>query len=183
MTPSKIKLYIAATLDGFIAREDGSLDWLNDHPNPDKLDYGYSSFMETIGTVIMGRTTYEEVLGFGVEWPYPACTAYVVTTQPDYKPATPTTSVLHRVDRQVLDRIRSQGPKDIWLVGGGEVITAFLDLGQVDEMTLFIIPVVLGKGIRLFPGGPGETKLRLAGSETYENGVVRLTYQKDHMPG
>ena len=66
----KIKLYIAATIDGFIAREDGSLDWLNNHPNPDQLDYGYADFMSRIDTVIMGRKTYEEVLGFGVEWPY-----------------------------------------------------------------------------------------------------------------
>jgi dihydrofolate reductase len=178
MKASKIKLYIATTLDGFIAREDGSLDWLHDHPNPNKTDYGYSRFMETIDTVIIGRKTYEEVLGFGVDWPYSTCTTYVITTRSDFKPNTASTSVINRIERQGLDRIRSESQKDIWLMGGGEVITSCLNLGQVDEMILFIMPVILGKGIRLFPGESLETGFELAQAESFETGVVGLTYRK-----
>lgn len=70
---SKIKLYVASSLDGFIARKNGELDWLMEHPNPNQLDYGYAEFLNGIDTVLMGRKTYEEILAFDVEWPYADC--------------------------------------------------------------------------------------------------------------
>jgi dihydrofolate reductase len=65
----KLILYIAISLDGKIARSDGGMDWLENHPNPNGLDYGYADFLAGIGTTIMGRKTYEEILGFGIDWP------------------------------------------------------------------------------------------------------------------
>jgi len=78
---SSIKLYIATTIDGFIAREDGSLDWLEELPNPNQINYGYTDFYATVDKVAIGRKIYEEVLGFGVNWPYEDCKTYVITTQ------------------------------------------------------------------------------------------------------
>lgn len=78
----KTKLFIATSIDGYIARKDGTLDWLDAIPNPDQLDYGYYAFYETVDTILMGRKTYEEVLGFGVDWPYPDCKTYVVSSNP-----------------------------------------------------------------------------------------------------
>lgn len=76
----RIKLYIATSLDGFIAREDGSIDWLTEYENSPATDYGYSEFYASIGTVLMGRKTYEQVLGFG-DWPYGEKNVYVFTRQ------------------------------------------------------------------------------------------------------
>ena len=174
----KIKLYIATTLDGFIAREDGSLDWLNELPNPDQTDHGYGEFLLEIDTVVMGRKTYEKVLGFGVDWPYGNCRTLIVTTAEHYQVKTPGTETVNRLDRQVIGDMRKKSMKNIWLVGGGQVIAEFLNLGAIDEMILSMVPRILGKGIRLFPGGPKETEFDLVRAESFGSGMVNLTYSK-----
>lgn len=175
---SEIKLYIATSLDGYIAREDGSIDWLDAVPNPDQIDHGYAEFYETIDTVILGRKTYEVILGFGVDWPYPDCKTYIVTSDSDYQVKTENTEVLNEVSREQVDLIKRHSQKNIWIVGGGKVITAFLNLGQVDEMILSVIPTILGKGIRLFPDSPRETSFELINVQAFETGAVNLTYRK-----
>jgi len=175
---SKIKLYIATTIDGFIAREDGSLDWLFEIPNPDKTDYGYNKFYSGIDVVVMGRTTYEDVLGFDVEWPYNESKTFVATSDKNYRVKTKNTEVINRIDNETISRIKAASHKNVWLVGGGKVITAFLNNETIDEMILSVIPVVLGKGIRLFPGETKETRFQLTGTKAFETGVVNLEFQK-----
>ncbi len=175
---TKTKLYIATTLDGFIAREDGSLDWLDELPNPNQIDYGYGEFYATIDTVVMGRKTYEEVLGFGVDWPYADCKTYIITSKSDYQTKTENSEVISQLTSETIESIKAESKKDIWVVGGGKVITALLNHGQIDEMMLCLIPTILGKGIRLFPDSPAETKFDLINAETFETGAVILTYRK-----
>ncbi len=175
---AKIRLYIAASLDGFIARENGSLDWLNDLPNPDQLDYGYGTFISEIDTVLMGRKTYEEILGFGVEWPYSDCTSYVVSSSEELKISTPNTKQLMNIDLPALEGLKAQSRADVWLVGGGSLISTFLDLKAIDEIMLCVIPVILGSGIPLFPLNSKETALELKSTEAYSSGAVMLTYTK-----
>lgn len=175
---TKIKLYIATSLDGYIAREDGALDWLDAIPNPEKIDYGYTDFIKTIDTVIMGRKTYEEVLGFGVDWPYPDSTTYVLTSDVNYRTKTENTKVLNEVSIETIELLKKQSKKDIWNIGGGEVITAFLNLGQIDEMILSMIPVILGSGIPLFPGSPKETSFELTDTCAFDTGIVNLSYKR-----
>ena len=175
---NSIKLYIASTIDGFIAREDGSLVWLEELPNPNQIDYGYSDFYATIDKVVIGRKTYEEVLGFGVDWPYEDCTTYMVTSKEDYQPKTNNTEVIHKVDQDTINRIKSAGEKDVWVIGGGLIITEFLYLGAIDKMILCVIPTILGSGIPLFPNHPKETKFNLVKAEPFETGAVILTYKK-----
>jgi len=175
---TKTKLYIATTLDGFIAREDGSLDWLDELSNPNQTDYGYGEFYATIDTVVMGRKTYEDVLGFGVDWPYADSKTYVVTSKPDYQTKTENTSVIHQISTETIASLKAESEKNIWVVGGGKVITAMLNQGQIDEMMLCLIPTILGKGIQLFPDNPVETKFDLINTESFETGAVILTYSK-----
>lgn len=175
---SKIRLYIATTLDGYIARENGNLDWLMSFPNPNKIDYGYQAFYNEISTVIMGRSTYEEILGFDVEWPYSDCKTYVISSRSDFSTSTENTEVLSDLSIENLQKIKNAASKDVWLVGGGKVISEFLNLGVVDEMLLTLIPVILGKGISLFPNQPKETNFTLQSAQTFETGVVNLTYIK-----
>lgn len=175
---AEIKLYIATTIDGYIAREDGSLDWLYALPNPNQIDHGYSGFFETIDTVIMGRTTYETILGFGVEWPYSNCISYVITSKENYQAKTPNTKVLNNLSIENLDKIKADSKKHIWLIGGGKVITEFINFDQIDEMILCMIPTILGTGIRLFPDKPKETLFQLTKSESFKTGIINLTYRK-----
>ena len=176
---SVIKLYIATTLDGFIARENNSLDWLHELPVPENEDYGYSKFLSGIDTVIMGRKTYDEILGFGVDWPYANCKSYILTSEVSYKATTPNTEVLHDLDLEFIEKVKTESKKNTWIVGGGQLISTFLNLDAIDEMILSIVPRILGKGIRLFPNGPKETKFELISSQSFESGLVNLTYRKE----
>lgn len=173
-----IKLFIASTLDGFIAREDGSIDWLTGMPNPGGTDHGYHEFLQSIDTLIMGRKTYDEVLGFGIPWPYPDQMTYVVTMDNGFKTGSPATEIIHAINGETIQKLKLASRKNIWLVGGGEVITAFLNENAVDEITISVIPILLGKGIRLFQCELKETRFDLVSAQPFETGVVNLVYRK-----
>jgi dihydrofolate reductase len=166
-----------ASLDGYIAREDGSVDWLENHPNPQGLDYGYADFVAGIDTVLIGRKSYEEILGFDLPWPYADCQTYVFTSDTGYEVKTVNTRTLTGLTHESITQVREKSQKSIWLLGGGKLVTAFLNLGAIDEIHLFIIPVILGKGIPLFPNEPKESTFTLTKTEAYENGVVGLFYR------
>jgi dihydrofolate reductase len=175
---SKVILYIAASIDGYIAKKDGNIDWLNAYPNPNNDDYGYSDLLSRISTTIMGRTTYDEVLSFGVEWPYPDKKSYVITHYTDFKPTTPNTEVYQGDLNSLISEIRLNTQKDIWLIGGGKLITQFLNEGLIDEMILTVIPIMLGDGIPLFLKSSKETNWKLQNAKAYDSGFVNLTYVK-----
>jgi dihydrofolate reductase len=169
---SRLRVYIAATLDGFIADAEGGVGWLDAY-NP--VDYGYDAFLASVSSIIMGRVTYEQVLGFGV-WPYAGKRTVVLTSRADL-PTRPDVEVYRGAVRDLRDRMRAETPGDIWLMGGGKTLGGFLEEGLVDELDLFIFPLLLGRGVRLFvePGRP--TALRLAAHQAYPSGIVRLLYQ------
>lgn len=175
---SRTTLYIATTLDGKIARKDGSLDWLIGFPNPDQIDYGYEQFLSTVGTTIMGKNTYREITGFGVDWPYTGMNSYVVTTDKDFIPTTPDTFILSTNLKDFVNDLKNRNEKDIWLIGGGKLIASFLDNDLLDRMILTLIPVTIGEGIPLFPDITKDTAWTLTNVERFETGVVNLTYDK-----
>lgn len=165
----KLKLFIATSLDGFIARRNGEVDWLF-HDG----DYGYSEFYAGIDTVLMGNKTYEQILTFG-PYPYPDKTGFVfsrnkigndnnVTFVQEVVPFT----------RELL----AQPGGDVWLVGGGQIIAPLLTADLIDEFMLFVHPVLLGDGIPLTGLIKAEKKLRLVGSKSYPSGLVSLFYQR-----
>lgn len=175
---SKIQLFIAQSLDGYIARKDNSLDWLYALENPNNLDHGYYAFLEGIDTVILGRKTYEEILSFGVEWPYSECKSYVVTTDKNYLTKTENTFVLNGITDEVIAQLKAESHKNIWIVGGSIIIQKFLELSQIDEMILTIIPILIGDGIKLFPEGTKESWYSLVQSEAFATGAINLTYKR-----
>lgn len=174
----KTILYIAATLDGKIARKDGSLDWLYALPNPNQIDHGYGQFLGTIGTTVMGRNTYMEILGFGVDWPYLGMNSYVVTTDKDFQSTTPDTFILAANLTDFVNDLKKKSEKDIWLIGGGQLIASFLKNELLDSMILTLIPTTIGEGISLFPEIAKETTWTLTNVERFETGVVNLTYDR-----
>ena len=175
---SNITLYIASSLDGYIADKNGSVVWLEEIPNPEKTDYGYAEFLKEIDTVVMGRTTYEQVLGFGNDWPYIDQHTVVVSSDKSYEPRTQNTTVLSTLHRSVIEKLRSQSNNGIWLVGGGQMVSAFLKLQAIDRMLLFVMPMMLGSGIRLFPEESPSLAFKLENVKNYDSGVVLLDYQK-----
>ncbi|HBH47016.1 MAG TPA: dihydrofolate reductase [Bacteroidales bacterium] len=175
---AQIKLYIACSLDGYIARENHSLDWLNNFPNPDNSDYGYHAFIQNIDILVMGRKTYDEIMGFDVDWPYKDYKTFVLTSQSDFKVLTTETYVLNAINAPIIEQLKSASSKNIWIVGGSKVIAQFINLNALDEMMIFMIPVVLGSGISLFADKIKETPFKLIKAESYKSGAVMLSYTR-----
>ena len=174
----KIKLYIAVSLDGFIASPSGDVDWLNEIPNPHGTDHGYKELIESVDIVLMGGNTYHQIINFGVQWPYKDKTTYVIARHD--------TNILKEEDihflteefHKTLVSLKAEDGKDIWLVGGGELTTMLLNRNLIDEMRLCLVPMLLGKGIPLFPNNPLKSKWTLKESKSYDTGLVVNTYEK-----
>jgi len=164
----KIILFIASSLDGYIAKENGDIDWL-----PENTTSGYDDFYKSIDTVIMGKKTYDQVLTFG-DYPYKDKKSYVFTRNNDYS-KDENTKFVYDVDKLVKDIISNSGT-NIWLIGGAEIISTFVNLGFVDEIILSIIPVILYKGIPLFKNIQREVKLELIKTTDYD-ALVELHYK------
>ena len=174
----KIKLYIATSLNGKIAKADGSVRWLEEIPNPDKLDYGYAKFNEGIGTTIQGYSTYAQVMSWGIDFPYTTTKNYVLTRKNDLE-NTKDIEFITENHIEVVKALKEGEGKDIWLIGGGQINTLLLNAGLIDEIYVFIMPIVLSDGIELFESIPDQTALKLIESTTYETGVVELRYEID----
>jgi len=172
----RIKFYIAASLDGFIARENGSIDWLTEYENNPETDYGYSEFYASIGTVLMGRKTYEQVLGFG-DWPYKGKKSYVFTRQKEPLRREKNVEFISGDIRHFVRRLMENTEEDIWLVGGSQLIKVFLEESLVQYIIVFVVPIILGRGIPLFDRIKKEIRLRTGRVERYENGLVRVEYE------
>ena len=177
----KISVYIAVSLDGYIARADGGLDWLPQPGDPGidpDEDYGYAAFMADVDTLVMGRNTFETVLGFGVEWPYEGTPLVVLSNRPVTIPPelTGKVSAMGGTPAEIAAALAAQGVQHIYL-DGGVTIQAFLRAGLVDEMIITTIPVLLGDGLPLF--GPLDEDIRLQHRETrgWANGMVQSHYE------
>ncbi|HEY5576655.1 MAG TPA: dihydrofolate reductase family protein [Clostridiaceae bacterium] len=163
----KVVLYIAQSLDGFIARADGDIGWLSAVEREGE-DYGYSEFIETVDTVIMGRKTYEKVLSFGIEFPHRYKKCYVLSRT---KRDSDRNVQFYSGDAAELVRIIRNGKgKDIFIDGGAEVVREFLSEDLIDEYVISIIPMLICSGIRLFKETDTERKLNLIYSKAYESG-------------
>lgn len=165
-----VTLFIATSLDGYIAGPDDDLSWLFTDE-----DYGFSDFYAHVDTLIMGRGTYDVVGTFG-EWPYKGKRAIIVSRKGDVEIKTPMTTVESGDMVEFLERLENEGAKNVWLVGGGELVRSFLKQHLIDRITVSMHPVLLGTGIPLFPGGFPRTMLQLDTVEPYETGLVQLNY-------
>ncbi|MGJ5640631.1 dihydrofolate reductase family protein [Formosa sp. S-31] len=174
----KVKLYIAMSLNGKIAASDGSVEWLETIPNPDESDYGYASFYDSIDTTLQGNSTYAQILSWEIDFPYRDKRNYVFTRN---KSLRNDRNVMYVAEHH-LDFIRDlklKEGKDIWLVGGGQINTLLLNAGLIDEIQLYIMPIIISEGIDLFENIPKETNLKLKSSKHFASGAVELIYVLD----
>ncbi|HEY2493413.1 MAG TPA: dihydrofolate reductase family protein [Paenibacillus sp.] len=173
MGKHKVVLYIAMSLDGYIARKDGSVDWLDDVEG-DEVDNGYGKFYDSIGTVVMGRLTYDEVLSLTDNFPYADKPCYVYSRSKQVE--APHVVFTDEPLESFIPRLKDTSKGDVWLVGGGQLVQTFLEKKLLDEIYLAIIPKVLGEGIRLFPKGTIPNTFKLLKMEQLGQ-IVALSYK------
>jgi len=170
MTRPTCSAFLAMSLDGFIARPDGRLDWLDPFAQE---EHGYQAFLDSVDVLVVGRNTYGFVLGLGA-WPHAGKRCVVLTHRPG--PSLHGEEFLAGTPIEVADRLARTGARRAY-VDGGAVVSAFLAAGRLDDLTVSTIPVVLGNGIRLFQGPLPESRLDLAESRFLPSGVVQARYR------
>ena len=173
----KISLFIAMSLDGYIADNMGSVDWLNGQGNDDKNIDTFSEFSKTIDTVLMGWNTYHQIVTelSPKEWVYNEFTTYVIT----HNEHTSSEKIRFvNVDpADLVKRLKEENGKDIWICGGANLVGQLVSEDLIDDYHITVIPTLLGSGIRLFENGRYEIKLKLLHTQSY-NGMTELIYTR-----
>ena len=175
MPQRKIIVNIATSADGYVARPDGNLDWLTERPAP-KDFYGLPEFERSTDAKILGRKTFERSLQLGAHF-HADAVHYVFSRQPR-PPSIP--AGVHFVTESIAaftKRLRTQPGKNVWMMGGGEIIASFLDEGAIDEFVVTIVPTFIGEGIPLLAPRHREVALGLLGVQQFPDGVVQLHYE------
>jgi dihydrofolate reductase len=173
-------VHIATSADGYIARPDGDLDWLTSRPAPEGF-YGMNAFMTSIDTMLLGRKTYEASLRLGAKFDSNGRT--IVFSR--HAPPADAPSGVEFVNDAIgpfVSRLREQPGKDIWLMGGGELIASFLDEQAIDEFVISVVPVFIGDGIPLIARRHRHVPLDLRSTERFEDGLVQLHYHVQKQP-
>jgi dihydrofolate reductase len=175
---SHCSAFIATSLDGFIARPDGGLDWL-DQANakvPAGEDCGYAEYVSSVDAIVMGRRSFEKVLTFAA-WPYGETPVYVLSRTLDSVPdGAPSSVALHAGPPEaLLEFARARGHERLY-VDGGATVSAFVNAGLLREITITVIPVLLGAGRPLFAALAEEIPLRHLSTRCYPFGFVQIRY-------
>ncbi len=169
-------VFIATSIDGYIADKEGGISYLEMIPNPDQVDMGYGALMERVDALVMGRNTYEKVLSFGIGWPY---------TKPVYVLSNSLESVPEEFQDKielvkgtlsvVLNQIHAKGHHSLY-IDGGKVIQQFLNEDLIDEIILTTIPILLGGGVPLFAHLPKELAFELKKSDVFLGEITQRIY-------
>ncbi|MDZ8118682.1 dihydrofolate reductase family protein [Pontiella agarivorans] len=170
-------VYIATSLDGYIAGPDGELDWLMNFPNPGKSDFGFGRFMKKIDALVMGRHTFEKVLTFGT-WPYPKPVFVLSSTLTGIPEHLEGKVELVSGDlRAIVNDLNDRWFKNLY-IDGGQTVQSFMREDLVDELILSRIPVVLGAGLPLFGKLDEAKRFDLVKNEAFKNGIVKTHYRR-----
>ena len=175
MPQRKIIVNIATSADGYVARPDGNLDWLTERPAP-KGFYGLPEFQRSTDAKILGRKTFDRSLQMGARFSEGAV-HYVFSRRP---PSASVPAGVHFITESIgafAERIRTQAGKNVWMMGGGEIIGSFLDEDAIDEFIITVVPTFIGEGIPLLAPRHREVALRLLGVQQFPDGVVQLNYK------
>ena len=172
----KLVLYVACSLDGYIAETDGSIGFLEESPTS-LTDLGYDAFYASVSTLIMGGKTYRQIAHdlSPEKWLYEGKTTHVYTNSPFEEQRGIKQAKLP--PEELLEQVRNTAMGDIWLVGGGEIVKMFMKANLVDRYMIYIIPNLLGKGIRLFPQGFPPSTVTLESVQKVD-AIVELIYNR-----
>jgi dihydrofolate reductase len=165
--------HLAMSLDGKIARDDGSFDWLEPYP---PQEFGIEAFVASIDAIVMGRATYEIERAMG-EWRHPGKPTFVVTSRPLVDP--PPLVEARSGDLSALaDELEGRGCRRVGVEGGGQLVRGMIAIGKLDVLEMAIIPLVLGEGIPLFPPGTPALRLRLISCQARSGGALHAVYER-----
>lgn len=173
----KVTLFIAMSLDGYIADKDGGVDWLNGQEEDGENMDTYSEFIKTIDTIIMGWNTYHQVITelSPEEWVYPEQVSFVITHREI--PSTERIRFTSEAPCDLVKRLREEEGNGIWICGGASIVRQLMETDLIDTLHISVIPTLLGDGVRLFGPLEKEQKLRLVKTQSY-NGITDLVYEK-----
>ena len=173
----KTVLYLAMSVDGYIADEQGGVNWLGGDGSQPDAPGSYPAFYDTVDTIVMGWTTYHQIVTELApdSWPYQDRPCYVVTHRQE--PDRDGIQFWNGDLTALVDKLKKEQEGVIWICGGASVAGQLLKEGRIDRLWLSVIPTVLGTGVRLFPDMEQEFHLKLVGTEQY-NGIVDLVYEK-----
>ena len=171
----KTTLYTAVTLDGYIAKSDGSVAFLDDamYQLPDE-DYGYRAFYDSIDVVLMGYNTYKQISNFEIDYPYACKKSIVISSHSEVAVSEEGVVISTDPAEDVLRKLRL-GDQNIWIIGGGATNARVHEAGLIDEMILTYLPITLGAGIPLFRSNNATQDWKNIGSRSFPNGLVQIT--------
>lgn len=173
----KVVLFIAMSLDGYIADRQGNVDWLKGQDMNEETIDTYSTFIKDVDTVVMGWNTYHQIVTelSPAEWVYADLTSYVIT----HRELSSTSTIIftEKSPCDIVNELKPEPGKNIWICGGADIIQQLIKADCIDEYYISVIPTILGAGIRLFGSIPNEIKLKLVHTQTY-NGITDLVYTR-----
>jgi dihydrofolate reductase len=175
VTKRAIIVNIATSADGFVARPDGNLDWLTSRPAP-KGFYGLPKFARSVDAKILGRKTFDVSVELGARFSDKE-THYVFSRRPPRGSVPAGVQFVKESIKAFVERIRQEPGKNIWMMGGGEIIGAFLDEGAIDEFIISVVPTFIGEGVPLVAPRHRDVPLRLLSVKHFPDGVVQLHYR------
>ncbi len=170
----RIIVEAATSADGYIARPDGDVAWL-DRPAP-KGHYGMAAFVKTIDTILMGRKTYTKGIEMGMKEAYPPGVKNYLFSRHPQKSLLKGFELVNEPIKPFAQNLRAQPGKNIWMMGGAELIASFLDEGEIDDFSIHVIPVMIGEGIPLVAPRHRSIPLKLLSTKKFPDGVVHLHY-------
>jgi dihydrofolate reductase len=174
--PPLVSLFISCTLDGYIARADGAIDWLT-HIDDNDTDYGYQEFYDTIDGLLMGSTTFNLIRSLG-SWPYDGKPTFVFTRR-ELPADNRDVHFLAGDPKRLVESGELSALRRLWLVGGSSLIATCIKNDIIDEYIITILPVLLGHGLRLFPSPVGEQWLAMTSCRTYDRGILQVRYLRE----
>jgi dihydrofolate reductase len=173
-TDRKIILYIATSLDGYIAKPNDDLSFLS-IVQQDGEDYGYADFVKSVDTVILGRKTYDWVMTQVSEFPHADKNSFIITRTP--KPSIGKTSFYTGKLQDLIIKLKAEHGKNIFIDGGAEIVNELLKENLIDEFIISVIPILVGNGTKLFKDGRPEQKLELLSTKKFDKGLTQLHYK------
>ncbi len=170
----KVILYIAVSLDGYIAGPNDDLSFLS-IVQKDGEDYGYADFLRSVDTVILGRRTYDWVMTQVADFPHTDKDSYIITRKP--RPAIAKTNFYTGDIQELIHRLKGEQGKNIFIDGGAEIVNELLKQNLIDEFIISVIPILIGNGTRLFKDGRHEQKLELVDIHKFDTGLAQFHYK------
>jgi dihydrofolate reductase len=173
MRQNKVLAFLAMSIDGFIAGKDGDLAWLDEY-GTDGNDYGYNTFYQGIDKIIMGKKTYDKVMSFGIEYPHQTIHSYILTHQE--LPSLPHITFYSGLLTDLIQSLQEKSNKHIYCDGGAQVIQQMINEQLLDEITITLVPKIIGDGIRLFNNLSPAVQFQLQHCKSFNSGIVQLHY-------